>query len=93
MWLYDMYLSLESVGFSTSSNSETIIGFRLQIFILFYLICFGPWRNGICVSFQIKNFLLHFWQGMPNHLLPLMNTEVVADVVCVCDSILYKVMR
>ena len=29
---------------------------------------------------------------MPDHLLPLMNTEVVADVVCVCDSILYKVM-
>lgn len=28
---------------------------------------------------------------MPDHLLPLMNTEVVADVICVCDSILYKV--
>lgn len=28
---------------------------------------------------------------MPDHLLPLMNTEVMADVVCVCDSILYKV--
>ncbi|XP_020608879.1 DNA-binding protein RFX6-like isoform X3 [Orbicella faveolata] len=41
---------------------------------------------------EIKNFLLHFWQGMPDHLLPLMNTEVVADVVCVCDSILYKVL-
>lgn len=41
---------------------------------------------------EIKNFLLHFWQGMPDHLLPLMNTEVMADVVCVCDSILYKVV-
>lgn len=41
---------------------------------------------------EIKNFLLHFWQGMPDHLLPLMNTEVVADVICVCDSILYKVL-
>ena len=30
---------------------------------------------------------------MPDHLLPLMNTEVVADVVCVCDSILYKVLK
>lgn len=41
---------------------------------------------------EIKNFLLHFWQGMPDHLIPLMNTEVMADVVCVCDSILYKVL-
>ena len=47
----------------------------------------------VILSFQIKNFLLHFWQGMPDHLLPLMNTEVMADVVCVCDSILYKVYR
>lgn len=30
---------------------------------------------------------------MPDHLLPLMNTEVVADVICVCDSILYKVLN
>jgi len=42
--------------------------------------------------FQIKNFLLHFWQGMPDHLLPLMDTEVVSDAICVCDSILYKVI-
>ncbi|XP_032220990.2 DNA-binding protein RFX6 isoform X3 [Nematostella vectensis] len=41
---------------------------------------------------EIKNFLLHFWQGLPDHLLPLMDTEVVSDVVCVCDSILYKVL-
>lgn len=40
---------------------------------------------------QIKNFLFHFWQGMPDHLKPLMETETVPDVVCVCDSILYKV--
>ncbi|KAK3707889.1 hypothetical protein QZH41_017286 [Actinostola sp. cb2023] len=41
---------------------------------------------------EIKNFLLHFWQGMPDHLLPLMDTEVVSDAICVCDSILYKVI-
>ncbi|KXJ30097.1 DNA-binding protein RFX6 [Exaiptasia diaphana] len=41
---------------------------------------------------EIKNFLLHFWQGMPDHLLPLMDTEVVSDAICVCDSILYKVL-
>lgn len=41
--------------------------------------------------FQIQNFLLHFWQGMPDHLLPLLENPVIVDIFCVCDSILYKV--
>ncbi|CAG00146.1 unnamed protein product, partial [Tetraodon nigroviridis] len=42
--------------------------------------------------FQIQNFLLHFWQGMPDHLLPLLENRVIVDIFCVCDSILYKVL-
>uniref|UniRef100_A0A673J7I5 DNA-binding protein RFX6 n=1 Tax=Sinocyclocheilus rhinocerous TaxID=307959 RepID=A0A673J7I5_9TELE len=42
--------------------------------------------------FQIQNFLLHFWQGMPEHLLPLLENPVIVDIFCVCDSILYKVI-
>uniref|UniRef100_A0A8C1GCM2 DNA-binding protein RFX6 n=1 Tax=Cyprinus carpio TaxID=7962 RepID=A0A8C1GCM2_CYPCA len=42
--------------------------------------------------FQIQNFLLHFWQGMPEHLLPLLENPVIVDIFCVCDSILYKVL-
>ncbi|XP_053736971.1 DNA-binding protein RFX6 isoform X2 [Synchiropus splendidus] len=49
--------------------------------------------NAINASFpEIQNFLLHFWQGMPEHLLPLMENPVVVDIFCVCDSILYKVL-
>ena len=40
---------------------------------------------------QIQNFLLHFWQGLPEHLLPLVENGVIVDIICVCDSILYKV--
>lgn len=43
-------------------------------------------------TFQIQNFLLHFWQGMPDHLLPLLENPVIVDIFCVCDSILYKVI-
>ncbi|XP_024912584.1 DNA-binding protein RFX6 [Cynoglossus semilaevis] len=43
-------------------------------------------------TFQIQNFLLHFWQGMPDHLLPLLENPVIVDIFCVCDSILYKVL-
>ncbi|XP_076874011.1 DNA-binding protein RFX6 [Brachyhypopomus gauderio] len=49
--------------------------------------------NAISVNFEeIQNFLLHFWQGMPDHLLPLLENQVIVDIFCVCDSILYKVL-
>ncbi|XP_064635175.1 DNA-binding protein RFX6-like, partial [Lineus longissimus] len=41
---------------------------------------------------EIHNFLLHFWQGLPDHLLPLLDHEVVVDIVSICDSILYQVL-
>uniref|UniRef100_A0A8D0GWI7 DNA-binding protein RFX6 n=1 Tax=Sphenodon punctatus TaxID=8508 RepID=A0A8D0GWI7_SPHPU len=47
--------------------------------------------NAINGNFEeIQHFLLHFWQGMPDHLLPLLENPVIVDIFCVCDSILYK---
>lgn len=34
--------------------------------------------------------MLHFWQGMPQHLVPVLGTELVVDLVAVCDMALYK---
>uniref|UniRef100_A0A8C8GPW3 DNA-binding protein RFX6 n=1 Tax=Oncorhynchus tshawytscha TaxID=74940 RepID=A0A8C8GPW3_ONCTS len=49
--------------------------------------------NAINVNFEeIQNFLLHFWQGMPDHLSPLLDNSIIVDIFCVCDSILYKVL-
>ncbi|XP_042312990.1 DNA-binding protein RFX6 [Sceloporus undulatus] len=49
--------------------------------------------NAINGNFEeIQHFLLHFWQGMPDHLLPLLENSVIIDIFCVCDSILYKVL-
>ncbi|KAM6180819.1 DNA-binding protein RFX6 [Erethizon dorsatum] len=49
--------------------------------------------NAISGNFEeIQHFLLHFWQGMPDHLLPLLENPVIIDIFCVCDSILYKVL-
>ncbi|XP_053566783.1 DNA-binding protein RFX6 [Bombina bombina] len=49
--------------------------------------------NAINGNFEeIQNFLLHFWQGMPDHLLPLLDYPIIVDIFCVCDSILYKVL-
>ncbi|KAL2081954.1 hypothetical protein ACEWY4_021772 [Coilia grayii] len=49
--------------------------------------------NAINANFEeIQNFLLHFWQGMPDHLLPLLENPIIVDIFCVCDSILHKVL-
>ncbi|XP_070595678.1 DNA-binding protein RFX6 [Erythrolamprus reginae] len=49
--------------------------------------------NAINGNFEeIQHFLLHFWQGMPEHLLPLLENAIILDIFCVCDSILYKVL-
>ncbi|XP_071450535.1 transcription factor RFX4-like [Hetaerina americana] len=39
---------------------------------------------------EVHNFLLHFWQGMPPHLIGILSTNVVVNMVGVCDSILYR---
>ncbi|XP_051917534.1 transcription factor RFX4 isoform X1 [Hippocampus zosterae] len=39
---------------------------------------------------EVQSFLLHFWQGMPPHMLPVLSSPTVVNIVGVCDSILYK---
>ncbi|TKS73296.1 Transcription factor RFX4 [Collichthys lucidus] len=39
---------------------------------------------------RVQSFLLHFWQGMPPHMLPVLGSTTVVNIVGVCDSILYK---
>ncbi|XP_036376155.1 transcription factor RFX4 isoform X2 [Megalops cyprinoides] len=39
---------------------------------------------------EVQSFLLHYWQGMPAHMLPVLGSSTVANIVGVCDSILYK---
>lgn len=42
--------------------------------------------------FQVQSFLVHFWQGMPPHIGPILGTSIVVQLVGVCDSILYKTL-
>ena len=39
---------------------------------------------------QIQSFLLHFWQGMPAHIVPILGSTALVSLVGVCDHILYK---
>ncbi|GFR89756.1 regulatory factor X, 4 [Elysia marginata] len=39
---------------------------------------------------EVQTFLLHFWQGVPSHLTPILACDVMVKVIGVCDSVLYK---
>lgn len=41
---------------------------------------------------EVENFLLHFWQAMPPHLLPVLASVVLVDLVALCDTHLYSVI-
>ena len=41
-------------------------------------------------TLQVQSFLVHFWQGMPPHIQPILSSDVVVSLIGVCDSILYK---
>ncbi|KAK0138449.1 DNA-binding protein RFX6 [Merluccius polli] len=84
----------EKVVFSVhcTTNMYNLLGVDTLI-MMYKTHCQCILDNAINVNFEeIQNFLLHFWQGMPDHLLPLLENSVIMDIFCVCDSILYKVL-
>lgn len=40
---------------------------------------------------EVQDFLIHFWQGMPQHMLPILGCQETLDLIVVCDFILYNV--
>lgn len=40
---------------------------------------------------QVQDFLVHFWQGMPTHMLPILSCQATVDLIVVCDFVLYRV--
>ena len=41
--------------------------------------------------FQVQNFLVHFWQGIPSHITSILSERQVIELIGNCDNILYKV--
>ncbi|KAJ7392810.1 hypothetical protein OS493_010470 [Desmophyllum pertusum] len=39
---------------------------------------------------EVQNFLIHFWQGMPSHMLEVLGSGEVVELIGQCDTILYK---
>lgn len=49
------------------------------------------WLNLVLCFHQIQEFLLHFWQAMPPHMVGVLGCDVVVELVAVCDITLYNV--
>ncbi|XP_021360165.1 DNA-binding protein RFX6-like [Mizuhopecten yessoensis] len=73
---------------------ENITREKMQTFIMMYRThCQRILDTVISANFEeVQNFLLHFWQGMPEHLIHLLDADMIVDIVGLCDSILYKVL-
>ncbi|XP_014681494.1 PREDICTED: transcription factor RFX4-like isoform X2 [Priapulus caudatus] len=41
---------------------------------------------------EIRDFLVHYWQGMPVHMTSLLGSTVIVQLVSVCDSITYRAL-
>ncbi|XP_019850482.1 PREDICTED: transcription factor RFX4-like [Amphimedon queenslandica] len=39
---------------------------------------------------EVQDFLVHFWTGMPSHMLPSLENQILLDIIVVYDSILYN---
>ncbi|XP_069693695.1 transcription factor RFX4-like [Periplaneta americana] len=48
--------------------------------------------NSICRNEldEVQEFLQHFWKGVPLHLMGILGSNAVVNMVGVCDSILYR---
>ena len=45
----------------------------------------------LCFLNQVQKFFLHFWQGMPEHILTILSCPEVIKLIGICDEILFKV--
>ncbi|XP_047124396.1 DNA-binding protein RFX6 isoform X1 [Hydra vulgaris] len=41
----------------------------------------------------IHQYLVHFWQGIPNHLKSLFEVPEIISLICVCDAITFMVLN
>ena len=86
------------LSFGRVYNRKRVHVWNIRTPNLVFVFCFGfthiPMLKFLAFyfvhSFQIQNFLVHFWQGMPQHMAPLLGTNAIVTLVGVCDSILYK---
>ncbi|XP_065179574.1 regulatory factor X 4-like [Sycon ciliatum] len=76
----------------TAELSEDLNRDKVSMFLMMYRAhCQSILDSVVRSNFgEVENFIIHFWSGMPEHLLVVLESETIANVVGVCDSVLYK---
>ncbi|KAI6650169.1 transcription factor RFX4 [Oopsacas minuta] len=41
---------------------------------------------------EVNDLMVHFWQGMPQHMLEVLNYSITLHIITVCDVMLYRVL-
>ena len=57
---------------------------------LCFVLAYYTASTDACGFLQVKEFLEHFWKGVPLHLTCILGSNAVVNMVGVCDSILYR---
>ncbi|GFR28130.1 DNA-binding protein RFX6 [Trichonephila clavata] len=78
---------IHELNFPNSVNKE-----KMNIFLKMYKMhCQCILDITISGNFEeIRLFLLHFWQGFPDHLAVIFEYSITMDLIQVCDSVLHR---
>ena len=41
---------------------------------------------------EVNDLMVHFWQGMPQHMLEVLNYSITLHIITMCDVMLYRVL-
>jgi hypothetical protein len=58
--------------------------------MIYFVLAYYIANTNACGFLQVKEFLEHFWKGVPLHLTCILGSNAVVNMVGVCDSVLYR---
>ena len=67
---------------------------KLKTFMIMYRThCQRIMDSVIRANFEeVNDLMVHFWQGMPQHMLEVLNYSITLHIITVCDVMLYRVL-
>lgn len=86
--LFTQHLAHTGKAICTQAYSLSIIVGRVWLWAVVWVE--WPLSESKLSSLQVEDFLLHFWQGMPSHLHPILAADIATDLIAICDTTLYK---
>ncbi|XP_065192427.1 transcription factor RFX4-like [Sycon ciliatum] len=79
--------SIKTVQFSSS-----VVAAKVETFLVMYRTHCQRILDTVVRAYflEVQDFLMHFWRGMPAHLVSLMASPAIVELVAMCDIITYQ---